>query len=218
MSDSAQNTGQTNHVSIQETASSFAQTALSSNALNLGLYLSLSPLPELNTNGGSRGHDDDQVHTTDEVTIKPESEHAYWHQSLTQRGYHALETIIVYKNLISVIGASNLIKWNANSKRSYLTRHEVNDRENNLVTESLDLVDLYKSLNLEGSHIINGAGKFYRTTDEAISSIQKKKKGEIFFCTAFPLVKQSIAMRYSGQFNLVKDDLNRDNVMELEQK
>lgn len=78
MSDSAQNTGQTDHVSIQETASFFAQTVLNSNSLNLGLYLSLPPLPELNTDGGSRSHDDDQVHTTDEVTIKPEYEHAYW--------------------------------------------------------------------------------------------------------------------------------------------
>ncbi|KAK9212542.1 hypothetical protein WN943_001924 [Citrus x changshan-huyou] len=74
----SQNTGQTDHVSIQETASFFAQTVLNSNSLNLGLYLSLPPLPELNTDGGSRSHDDDQVHTTDEVTIKPEYEHAYW--------------------------------------------------------------------------------------------------------------------------------------------
>lgn len=87
-----------------------------------------------------------------------------------------------------------------------------------LVTESLNLVDLYRYLNSEGSHIMNGAGKFYRITDEAISSIQKKRKGKFFCWTAFHLVKQSLAMGYSGQFNLVEDDLNRDNVMELEQK
>ena len=96
MSDSAQNTGQTDHVSIQETASSFAQTMLNSNVLNLGLCLSAPPLPELNTNGGSCSHDDDQFHTTDKMTIKPEYEHAYWRQSLSETGYHTLETIIVY--------------------------------------------------------------------------------------------------------------------------
>lgn len=47
---------------------------------------------------------------------------------------------------------------------------------------------------------------------------KRKEKENIFGWTAFHLVKQSLAMGYSGQFNLVKDDLNRDNVMELGQK